>query len=133
MINKTAIIPLDLTLLVPKFPGGRWDLILTLISSGKEIILVDIGMPNMYSDIEMQMKNLGFPIEKLTGIVLTHQDIDHIGSLSALLEKNPSITVYAHKEDKDYITGKRTLIKVFLLCFTLSLKVFLQRKTVLIA
>ncbi|MEC3009576.1 MBL fold metallo-hydrolase [Bacillus cereus] len=87
----------------------------------------------MYSDIEMQMKNLGFPIEKLTGIVLTHQDIDHIGSLSALLEKNPSITVYAHKEDKDYITGKRTLIKVFLLCFTLSLKVFLQRKTVLIA
>ncbi|PFQ40488.1 MBL fold metallo-hydrolase [Bacillus cereus] len=111
MINKTAIIPLNLTLLVPEFPGGKWDLTLTLISSGKELILVDTGMPNVYSDIKIQMKNLGFPIEKLTGIVLTHQDINHIGSLSDLLEKIPSIKVYAHKEDKDYITGKHTLIK----------------------
>ena len=52
------------------------------------------------------MKRVGVSVDKLKVVILTHRDIDRIGSLPDLLESGVSdIKVYAHELDKRYIEG----------------------------
>lgn len=73
-------------------------------------VLVDTGMPGQYEEILKQFEELGLPASNLSDIILTHQDIDHIGSLPQFIEKH-SVNVYAHEIDKPYINGHKQLIK----------------------
>ncbi|WP_326110848.1 MBL fold metallo-hydrolase [Paenibacillus macquariensis] len=53
------------------------------------------------------------PIDRLHSVILTHQDIDHIGSLPTLIEElDTELTVYAHEIDRPYIEGERPLLKL---------------------
>lgn len=46
-------------------------------------------------------------------VVLTHQDIDHIGSISDILkEMCGKVKVLAHKEEKAYINGEKKPVKL---------------------
>ncbi|ANY65938.1 hypothetical protein BBD42_05260 [Paenibacillus sp. BIHB 4019] len=108
MNNIKAIIPFDLNI---PLANGVWTITPTLISSEEGNLLVDTGMPGMTQEMVSQMQAAGFSIDQLTGIVLTHQDIDHIGNVSQMLELKPGIAVYAHAADKPYIEGKLPLIK----------------------
>jgi len=41
-------------------------------------------------------------------IILIHQDIDHIGSVSDILKELPGrVKVFAHEEEKAYINGEK--------------------------
>jgi glyoxylase-like metal-dependent hydrolase (beta-lactamase superfamily II) len=54
----------------------------------------------------------GFTFDKLTAILLTHQDIDHVGGIAEILRECGAHTkVYAHELEKPYIEGKLPLIK----------------------
>lgn len=45
-------------------------------------------------------------------VVITHQDIDHIGGLPSILgEANGTIKVLAHPIEQPYIEGERMLLK----------------------
>lgn len=69
-------------------------------------VLIDTGFPGQFEDIQVEMERVGVSFDKLKVVILTHQDIDHIGSLPELLEKGVSdIKVYAHELDKPYIEG----------------------------
>ena len=58
------------------------------------------------------MKRVGVSVDKLKVVILTHRDIDRIGSLPDLLESGVSdIKVYAHELDKRYIEGIYLLLK----------------------
>lgn len=47
-------------------------------------------------------------------VILTHQDIDHIGSISDILKEILGrVNVLAHEEEKDYINGKNKPVKIF--------------------
>jgi len=84
----------------------------TVIWDNTDVILIDTGMPGSLDNIRKEMDQAGIPFDKLNKIILTHQDIDHIGSLPALLEhSSQNIEVYAHKEDEPYIQGEKALIK----------------------
>ncbi len=91
--------------------GGLWTITPTLISSGDTHYLVDTGMPGMLDDLAAQLSSMGVSLEMLTGVIITHQDIDHIGNLSRILEINPGIEVFAHPDDAPYIIGTLPLIK----------------------
>lgn len=108
MTNIIAIVPFDLNI---PLVNGVWTITPSLVCSDEGILLVDTGMPGMTQEISLQMQAAGFSIDQLTGIVLTHQDIDHIGNVSQILELKPGIAVYAHAADKPYIEGKLPLIK----------------------
>lgn len=57
------------------------------------------------------MSKVGVPFDKLKVVILTHQDLDHIGSLPEILNhSNNDIEVYAHVFDKPYIEGTLPLI-----------------------
>lgn len=84
----------------------------TLIWDEGSAVLIDTGMPGQLEAIKSAMSNVGVPFERLKAIILTHQDLDHIGSLpEILLTSDQQIEVYAHLFDKPYIEGHLHLIK----------------------
>lgn len=85
----------------------------TLLWDNENVILVDTGMPGQLQQIQAAMEQAGVPFEKLNKVILTHQDIDHIGGLPELLAaSNHEIEVLAHAEDQPYIQGEKPLIKM---------------------
>lgn len=85
----------------------------TLIFDDQNAILVDVGMPGQLQDIEAALAKAGIRLNQLTGVILTHQDIDHIGSIQEVLAAvGKPIPVYAHKADKPYIEGDKEPIKM---------------------
>lgn len=75
-------------------------------------VLIDTGFPGQFEDIQVEMERVGVSVDKLKVVILTHQDIDHIGSLPDVLENGVSdIKVYAHELDKPYIEGDLPLLK----------------------
>ncbi len=112
MTMKTKLTTLDLSLNVPGMPGGGvWTITPTLISSGDTHYLVDTGMPGMMEDLTAQLASADVSLEMLSGVIITHQDIDHIGNLPQILEINPGIEVFAHSDDTPYIAGELPLLK----------------------
>ncbi|MDA2381874.1 MBL fold metallo-hydrolase [Bacillus cereus] len=75
-------------------------------------VLIDTGFPGQIEDIQVEMEKVGVSFDKLKIVILTHQDIDHIGSLPELLQRcGSNIKVYAHELDKPYIEGDLPLLK----------------------
>ncbi|MEH7415034.1 MBL fold metallo-hydrolase [Neobacillus drentensis] len=84
----------------------------TLIWDDDIAVLVDTGMPGQLEQIRLAMNEVGVPFDKLKAVILTHQDLDHIGSLPEILNQSHNhIEVYAHILDKPYIEGTLPLIK----------------------
>lgn len=85
----------------------------TLIFDANTAILVDTGWPGQLPEIRKMMDEAGVPFSKLGNIVITHQDIDHIGNLSAIVKaSDQAINVIAHREEKPYLEGEKPLIKM---------------------
>jgi glyoxylase-like metal-dependent hydrolase (beta-lactamase superfamily II) len=85
----------------------------TLIWDDNEAVLVDTGIPGQLAEISEAMAKAGIPFNKLSKVILTHQDIDHIGSLPEILKaSDPKIEVLAHEEDKPYIEGDKPSMKM---------------------
>jgi glyoxylase-like metal-dependent hydrolase (beta-lactamase superfamily II) len=75
--------------------------------------LVDTGMPRQLDAIRREIENAGVDFESIRRIILTHQDIDHIGGLLEIARvRGGAIEVLAHEEDKPYIEGDKPLIKM---------------------
>jgi glyoxylase-like metal-dependent hydrolase (beta-lactamase superfamily II) len=83
-----------------------------LLWNDEMAVLIDTGFPGQFEDIQVEMERVGVSVDKLKVVILTHQDIDHIGSLPDVLENGVSdIKVYAHELDKPYIEGDLPLLK----------------------
>ncbi|QQO08811.1 MBL fold metallo-hydrolase [Breznakiella homolactica] len=83
-----------------------------LIINGTETLLFDAGYPAQADTIESELSRRGFSISNLTGIIISHHDHDHVGSLRALKTRNPSIKIAAHKNEAPYIDGSRTSLRL---------------------
>ncbi|EJQ31477.1 hypothetical protein IE9_02019 [Bacillus cereus BAG4X12-1] len=83
-----------------------------LLWNDEMAVLIDTGFPGQIEDIQVKMEKVGVSFDKLKVVILTHQDIDHIGSLPELLQRcRSNIKVYAHELDKPYIEGGFTFIE----------------------
>lgn len=84
----------------------------TLIWDDEIAVLIDTGMPGQLEQIRLAMSEVGVSFDKLKAVILTHQDLDHIGSLPEILnQSNNDIEVYSHVFDRPYIEGTLPLIK----------------------
>ena len=61
----------------------------SLIILNNELTLVDTGYTNFLPFIENEIFKNGYDMKKLKNIIITHYDIDHIGSLYDFKEKYP--------------------------------------------
>ena len=84
----------------------------TLLWDQEMAVLIDTGFPGQIEDLHVAMDKVGVSFDKLKVVILTHQDIDHIGSLPEILQNcGSNIKVYAHELDKPYIQGDLPLLK----------------------
>jgi len=85
----------------------------TLIWDKDTMILVDAGFPGQLPQIREEIEKTGETFERLDMVILTHQDIDHIGSVSSILKEFPnSVKVLCHESEKAYIDGTKTPLKL---------------------
>lgn len=83
-----------------------------LLWDEQEAILIDTGIPGQLELIRTRLEQESIPLERLTKIIITHQDRDHIGSLPELLHTlGDNVQVLAHKTAIPYITGEMPLLK----------------------
>jgi glyoxylase-like metal-dependent hydrolase (beta-lactamase superfamily II) len=84
---------------------------LTLILDGENgNTLVDTGLPGQAGAIDAALGEADIGVRDLGRIILTHQDLDHIGSGAALVRQSGA-RVVAHPADTPYIEGELTPLK----------------------
>ncbi|WP_246096071.1 MBL fold metallo-hydrolase [Paenibacillus sinopodophylli] len=96
-----------------KISGRSMPIHPTIIYDNDCWTLIDTGMPGSARVIQDYVKQAGISETPLQAIILTHQDIDHIGGLPQFLEDSAisPFDVYAHEADRDTIDGKAPLLK----------------------
>ena len=71
-------------------------------------ILVDAAYPGQARKIRAAIEACEIPFESISRVIITHHDIDHMGSLSAILKMLPAgVQVLAHEAELPYITGQK--------------------------
>lgn len=89
-----------------EFNGQKNHINPSLIISKNELTLVDTGYPNFLPFIENEILKNGYDMKILKNIIITHYDIDHIGSLYEFKEKYPHINMIASEVESKYISGE---------------------------
>lgn len=87
------------------YPTVMWD--------EDNMVLVDVG----YSGQSQVLKDCfiyeGIDFDDINRIIITHQDLDHFGALSEILEaSNHPIEIMAHEFDKPHIQGEKPLVRL---------------------
>ncbi len=94
------------------FHGKEDTLHPVILHDNYETILVDCGYPGFMPLIEKAAQHQGFSLHNLTGIIITHHDIDHMGGLYEIKEKYPSLKIYAFETEAKYINGKEKPLRL---------------------
>jgi len=83
-----------------------------ILKSDTEMILVDCGTPNSVSKIKENALTQDMNIDNLTKVVITHQDLDHLGSLAELKRKYPGVQILADIKERPYVNGEKEFVKL---------------------
>ena len=93
--------------------GRTAEIYPALIWDDKDMVLVDTGFPGQLKDFWEAVDKAGLSFERINRIILTHQDIDHVGSLASIVkELGGNAEVIAHEAEKPYITGEKAPVKL---------------------
>ncbi len=80
----------------------------TVIWDSSDVVLVDTGVPGSGAAIRHACLSAGVPYDRLNHIILTHDDIDHIGSLGDIIGGAAGpIEVLAHQAEIAQIESGR--------------------------
>ena len=77
-----------------------------LVQEGRAI-LIDAGLQGSLIPITGGLKDLGLTLDHIDAVVITHAHPDHCGGLAEVVAGR-NITVAAHREDAEVISGTKT-------------------------
>src|SRR6476661_10644715 len=70
----------------------------TLVTDSNGVMLIDAGFPGSRDDVLASLRQLGFGVDELRAILLTHAHIDHFGS-AIWFAKTHGTPVYCHADE----------------------------------
>lgn len=86
--------------------GGQLQVITpAILQDEQDTILIDCGYANFEAYLEAAANRVDLTLASLTKIIITHHDIDHMGSLAGLKRMYPGAEIIAHELEKPYIEG----------------------------
>jgi glyoxylase-like metal-dependent hydrolase (beta-lactamase superfamily II) len=102
-----AILPISALVL------GRTDTVHpVLLWDNHDVVLVDTGYPRQLEQLRTAAETYGVSLDQLNRIIITHQDIDHIGNLQDIVEGSSTrIEVLTHLKEKPYVQGDKRLLR----------------------
>ncbi|MDR3579820.1 MAG: MBL fold metallo-hydrolase [Oryzomonas sp.] len=92
---------------------GSWSVINpVLIRDNDTFLLVDAGYPGQLPQIRDAVEQAGVPFSDVNKVIITHHDLDHIGSLADIRRETVGcIEVLAHAGEVPYIQGELPPVK----------------------
>jgi glyoxylase-like metal-dependent hydrolase (beta-lactamase superfamily II) len=84
----------------------------SVVYDAQNCLLIDTGLPGQVDLLEAQLNKFDYSLSKVTAILITHHDKDHMGSLKEIKALYPNIEVFAHREEIPYIDGHLSPLKV---------------------
>ena len=76
---------------------------------GREIVMVDGGLPNKLKVFKKEISRLGINPREIKLIVLTHSHMDHAGSAKEIRDLTGAV-IAAHKSESTYLENETMLI-----------------------
>lgn len=92
--------------------GFRNTVYPTIITDSVHMVLIDCGYPGFIPYLEGALESRGYSLDRLTHIIITHHDFDHMGSLKALKERYPHVKVLASTIEAPFIEGKSKSLRL---------------------
>ena len=83
-----------------------------IIQDNETMILVDTGYPDQIELLEESAKQNDISLDKLTHIIITHHDYDHVGSLAEFKRRFPQVKILASRIEKEYIEKQRKPLRL---------------------
>lgn len=83
-----------------------------LLKDQDGLTLVDTGMITQWDRMKDAIAEQGEDYRQIKRVILTHQDIDHIGNVHSLLDELPDTALLAHEDEVAYLTGDKPFIKM---------------------
>lgn len=92
--------------------GAVQHLYPVLLRGKTDMVLVDCGYPGSLRLLEKELAARGTSLARVTKLVLTHQDDDHMGGAAELKETYPSLQILASEAEAPYISGERKNLRL---------------------
>jgi glyoxylase-like metal-dependent hydrolase (beta-lactamase superfamily II) len=83
-----------------------------ILENDTQMILVDCGYAGFMPLIEQAAHHAGLSLKDLTGMIITHHDIDHMGGLAEIKTKYPHVKVCSSATEEKYISGKEKSLRL---------------------
>ena len=83
-----------------------------ILRDDNDMILIDCGYPNFLTLIEESAIKDGIDLSKLTKLIITHHDFDHMGSAADFKRKYPNVKILSSIIDEKYINGKEKSLRL---------------------
>lgn len=84
----------------------------TLLQDENDTILIDCGYPNFMDLLEQAVNRYAITLDSITKLIVTHHDIDHVGSLAAIKRTYPHIQIIAYEMEVPYIEGDKKVVRL---------------------
>lgn len=81
-----------------------------LLVSDDELALIETGPGSTVEHLRRALKRLGFSVQDLTRILLTHIHLDHAGAAGLLARENPRVMVHVHPFGAPHLIDPTKLI-----------------------
>lgn len=78
----------------------------TLVEIRGKHYLVDCGYAETFPEFVIELRKLGVEISDLHAILISHDDIDHIGGLAQFREMNSELRIYGSETEAPSLSGK---------------------------
>lgn len=95
-----------------EYNGQKQIITPVLLRDEQDSILVDCGYPDFIPLLEEAAGRHNIALASLTKLIVTHHDMDHIGSLAALKNAYPHIEIIAHELEKPYMEGTKKSLRI---------------------